>query len=421
MKLLVIGGGGREHAICRKLLASPLVSDVYCAPGNPGMKQDGIQLVGIDQENHQGLIGFAKAKEIAWTFVGPEQPLVAGIVDEFQEAGLTIFGPTRKAAQIEGSKEFAKELMNKYHIPTAAYQVFDDFTEAWQYVEEQGLPLVFKADGLAAGKGVIIPETMVEARLALEQLLVDRCFGDSSQKVVIEEFLVGEEFSLLAFVHEGKIYPLEIAQDHKRALVGDQGLNTGGMGAYCPVPQISKEYVTRSMEEVIEPTVAAMIVEDAPFSGVLYAGLIATATGPKVIEFNARMGDPEAQVLLEHLTSDLAAIITAILAGNEPVFAWDEKQIHLGVVLASKGYPDEYERGMALPTFRESPDLTVYYSGVKHNERDELVADGGRVLMVVTKGQTIQEAQITICQELAKYDLSQYHYREDIGYRGIEG
>ena len=420
MKLLVIGSGGREHAISKKLLASPLVSTVYCAPGNPGMGLDQINCVNISEDNHQALADFALDQEISWTFVGPEQPLVDGLVDSFALAGLQVFGPSQKAAQIEGSKEFAKSLMAKYQIPTADYQAFTEFEPAWQYVRDQGLPLVLKADGLAAGKGVIIPETLPEAKLALESMLVTKQFGDSGQRVVIEEFLVGEEFSLLAFVHGGKMYPLEIAQDHKRALAGDKGLNTGGMGAYAPVPQVSKETVATAITSILEPTVAALTAENCDFSGVLYAGLIATATGPQVIEFNARMGDPETQVLLEHLTSDLAENITDIFLGKEPRITWDQENYHLGVVLASGGYPEAYDRGMEIPKFKLATNVSVYYSGVTANQEGQLVAAGGRVLMLVSKGKDLKTAQRNIYQELKKHDLKEYYYREDIGYRGIE-
>lgn len=417
MKLLVIGSGGREHAISKKLLASPLVSDVYCAPGNPGMSHDGIQLVGIGQRDHSGLIDFATTHQIDWIFVGPEQPLVAGIVDDFEKAGLRVFGPNKACAQIEGSKEFAKELMVRHKIPTGDYQVFDQLAEAVAYVEMKGMPLVLKADGLAEGKGVIIPETVEEAILALGELLGGR-FGDSSKRVVIEEFLVGEEFSLLAFVHQGRIYPLEIAQDHKRVFEGDTGLNTGGMGAYCPVPQIAAEMVETAIEKILAPTIAGLKADGYDYTGVLYAGLIATQDGPKVIEFNARMGDPETQVLLEHMTSDLAEVITAILANQEVAITWDNAHVHLGVMVAAKGYPESYSKGVALPDLRESRQA-VYYSGVDQVD-GKLVSAGGRVFIMVGKGRTISEAQTAIYQVLDRLNLDEFHYRKDIGFKGIK-
>lgn len=417
MKLLVIGSGGREHAISKKLLASPLVSEVYCAPGNPGMSQDGIQLVEIEQSDHSGLIAFAKDQGIDWSFIGPEQPLVAGIVDQFQDAGLIVFGPNKACAQIEGSKEFAKELMVRYAIPTADYRVFDEIEAAITYVEMKGMPLVLKADGLAEGKGVIIPETVEEARQALQELLVEGRFGESSRRVVIEDFLVGEEFSLLAFVHQGKVFPLDIAQDHKRVFEGDTGLNTGGMGAYCPVPQISSAIVATAVETIVKPTIAGLKADGYDYTGVLYAGLIATTEGPKVIEFNARMGDPETQVLLEHMTSDLAEVITAILANQEATITWDETHVHLGVMVAAKGYPETYSKGLALPDLSHCQGA-VYYSGVAEAE-GKLVSAGGRVFIMVGKGKTIAEAQAFIYKDLAQLDLTEYHYRKDIGFKGI--
>ncbi|MBP1043531.1 phosphoribosylamine--glycine ligase [Vagococcus sp. BWB3-3] len=416
MKLLVIGSGGREHAISKKLLASPLVDAVYCAPGNPGMSQDGIQLVNLQQSDHGGLIDFAKEQQIAWTFVGPEQPLVAGIADDFERAGLTVFGPNQACAQIEGSKEFAKDLMIRHEIPTADYQVFDKVAEAVAYMEMKGMPLVLKADGLAEGKGVIIPETVEEAIVALQELLGGR-FGESSKRVVIEDFLVGEEFSLLAFVHQGKIYPLEIAQDHKRVFEGDLGLNTGGMGAYCPVPQIAPQVVEVAIEQIVRPTIAGLKADGYDYTGVLYAGLIATQEGPKVIEFNARMGDPETQVLLEHMTSDLAEVITAILANRETTISWDEEQVHLGVMVAAKGYPELYPKGLVLPDLSKCQQA-VYYSGVDLVD-GELVSAGGRVFIMVGKGKTIVEAQQALYQELEQLPLKEYHYRKDIGFKGI--
>lgn len=417
MKLLVIGSGGREHAISKKLLASPLVSDVYCAPGNPGMSHDGIQLVGIEQRDHSGLIDFAMTQQIDWTFVGPEQPLVAGIVDDFEKAGLRVFGPNKACAQIEGSKEFAKELMVRHKIPTGDYQVFDQLAEAVAYVEMKGMPLVLKADGLAEGKGVIIPETVEEAILALGELLGGR-FGDSSKRVVIEEFIVGEEFSLLAFVHQGRIYPLEIAQDHKRVFEGDTGLNTGGMGAYCPVPQIAAEMIETAIEKILRPTIAGLKADGYDYTGVLYAGLIATQDGPKVIEFNARMGDPETQVLLEHMTSDLAEVITGILGNQEVTITWDNAHVHLGVMVAAKGYPESYSKGVALPDLRESRQA-VYYSGVDQVD-GKLVSAGGRVFIMVGKGRTISEAQTAIYQALNQLNLDEFHYRKDIGFKGLK-
>lgn len=418
MKLLVVGSGGREHAISKKLLASPLVSDVFCLPGNPGMTRDGITCVAGSLSDHLEIVNFAKEKEVAWTFIGPEEPLVNGLVDAFQEAGLQVFGPNKKAAQIEGSKEFAKKLMVNYGIPTAAYQSFTDYDSALAYVVIQGLPLVIKADGLAAGKGVVIPETLAEAKTALKEMLLDNCFADNEPKVVIEEFLVGEEFSLLSFVHQGQVYPLEIAQDHKRVFDGDEGPNTGGMGAYSPVPQISQRVISQSIQEVVFPTVAALAAEGCHFSGVLYAGLINTAQGPKVIEFNARMGDPETQVLLSQLASDLASDITQLLAGESPEFVWHNDQISLGVMVAANGYPGDYQRGLSLPDFTQvATDVEIFFSGVAENDGGQLVSDGGRVFILVSRGETVSVAQEKAYRALADLELRDFHYRKDIGFK----
>ncbi|MEG1503055.1 MAG: phosphoribosylamine--glycine ligase [Enterococcus sp.] len=411
MKLLVIGSGGREHAIAKKMLDSPKVTKVYCAKGNPGMEKDGIQLVDIPENNHSALITFAKTNEIAWTFVGPEIPLLNGIVDAFQAAGLKIFGPNKAAAMIEGSKEFAKKIMAQNNIPTAGYRTFSDFEQASKYVKEVGAPIVIKADGLAAGKGVVVAKSETEALQALKDMLTDHRFGTSGNKVVIEEFLVGEEFSLLAFVKNEKVYPMVIAQDHKRAYDGDRGPNTGGMGAYSPVPQISEAIVEQAIEEVLKPAAKGMMANKTPFTGILYAGLIVTDTGPKVIEFNARFGDPETQVVLPRLTSDLVQVIEDLFNGCEPELTWS-KGAAVGVVLAADGYPNEHKKGMVLPDFTKETKL--YYAGVSSN-KNQLIASGGRVLSVVAEADSLAEAQLKVYQSLTEVDTTDYFYREDIG------
>ncbi|WP_291291321.1 phosphoribosylamine--glycine ligase [Enterococcus sp.] len=416
MKLLVIGSGGREHAIAKKLLADPTVDAVYCAQGNPGMVADGIQLVAIPETDHQGLIAFAKETAIDWTFVGPEVPLLNGIVDDFQAAGLKIFGPNKAAAMIEGSKEFAKELMKKYQIPTAEYRSFVDSEKAKAYIREKGAPIVIKADGLAAGKGVVVAETLDQGLAAVEAMLEEQKFGQSGAKVVIEDFLEGEEFSLLAFVHEEQVYPMVIAQDHKRAFDGDKGPNTGGMGTYSPVPQIPQSMVDQAIETVLLPTAKGMIDQGTPFTGILYAGLIATAEGPKVIEFNARFGDPETQVVLSRLTSGLGQIIDALLNGSQPEITWDP-QYSVGVVVAAEGYPDAYQKGMAIP--REAADaVQLFYAGVAENE-GELVAAGGRVFLAEARGDSLEEAQQNVYHALEKMPLEKLFYRRDIGAKGL--
>lgn len=417
LKLLVIGSGGREHTIAKKLKSDPGVTAVFCAPGNPGMKKDGIEVVAVAESDHQGLIAFAKAQGIDWTFVGPEAPLAAGLVDDFEAAGLKAFGPSKKAAQIEGSKDFAKQLMLKNQIPTAKHQTFTDFAKAKAYVEAQGAPIVIKADGLAAGKGVVVAETVAEAVAALSDMLEGNKFGASGARVVVEEFLAGEEFSLLAFVRNEKVYPMVISQDHKRAYDGDKGPNTGGMGAYSPVPQIPAEMVARAVTEILEPAALGMIKNGTPFTGILYAGLIATDEGAKVIEFNARFGDPETQVVVPRLTSSLVAIITALLADEEPVLTWSE-QATFGVVVAAEGYPGTYAKGMVLPEIT-SPDVSVYYAGVAEKD-GQLVASGGRIFLVEAKGDTLADAREKVYGALDGVDLSQMFYRKDIGAKALK-
>lgn len=418
-KLLVIGSGGREHEIARKLLESPTVTTVYCAPGNPGMTRDGIELVSISETDHTSLIQFAKDQEIAWTFVGPEVPLLNGLVDDFEAAGLRAFGPRKDAALIEGSKDFAKQLMNNYQIPTAAHETFHDFKAAKAYVEAQGAPIVIKADGLAAGKGVVVAETVAEAVAALSDMLEANRFGASGACVVVEEFLAGEEFSLLAFVDQERVYPMIIAQDHKRAFDQDRGPNTGGMGAYAPVPQIPQEMVTTAIETILKPAAAGLVSEGRPFTGILYAGLIATETGPKVIEFNARFGDPETQVVLPRLTSDFAAIIDALLTGKEPEITWQTAGVTLGVVVAADGYPGEYAKGQPLPDFSELKDLTVTYAGVAE-KNGQLVTNGGRVYLIQGSAPTVAEAQHKIYSYLETLDTTGTFYRKDIGSKAIQ-
>lgn len=418
LKILVIGSGGREHVIAQKLQQSPTVERVYCAKGNPGMKQDGIHLVDISEDAHAELIQFVKETAIDWTFVGPEVPLLNGIVDDFEAAGLKIFGPRKAAAMIEGSKDFAKQLMNRYAIPTAGHQTFFDFQEAKEYVEKKGAPIVIKADGLAAGKGVIVAETVQQAVEALEDMLEGNRFGASGAKVVVEDFLAGEEFSLLAFVRGTEVYPMTVAQDHKRAYDNDLGPNTGGMGAYSPVPQISQEMINESIEKVLLPAAEGMVEDGCSFTGILYAGLIATEDGPKVIEFNARFGDPETQVVLQRLTSDLAVIITDLLNGKKPLIEWKQAGFSLGVVVAADGYPDDYEKGVELPDFTTLDDQRVYYAGVAE-QAGKLVAAGGRIYLVEAEGTTLLEAQKKVYDLLASKDTTGTFYRKDIGSKAM--
>ena len=415
MKLLVVGSGGREHAIAKKLLESRDVEQVFVAPGNDGMTLDGLDLVDIGISEHSKLIEFAKENDVAWSFIGPDDALAAGIVDDFNQAGLKAFGPSRLAAELEWSKDFAKEIMVKYGVPTAAYGTFSDFEEAKAYIEKQGAPIVVKADGLALGKGVVVAETVEQAVEAAHDMLLDNKFGDSGARVVIEEFLDGEEFSLFAFVNGDKFYILPTAQDHKRAYDGDKGPNTGGMGAYAPVPHLPKSVVDQSVETIIKPVLKGMIAEARPYLGVLYAGLILTADGPKVIEFNSRFGDPETQIILPRLTSDFAQNITDILDKKEPAITWLDEGVTLGVVVASEGYPLDYEKGLPLPD-KTDGDIITYYAGAKFAENSRaLLSNGGRVYMLVTTADTVSAAQEKIYDQLKKQDTTGLFYRTDIG------
>lgn len=420
MKLLVVGSGGREHAIAKKLLESEQVKQVFVAPGNDGMTLDGIELVNIGISEHSALINFAKKNDITWTFVGPDDALAAGIVDDFEQAGLKAFGPSHLAAELEWSKDFAKQIMVKYGIPTAAFGTFSNFEEAKAYIEEQGAPIVVKADGLALGKGVVVAETVEQAVEAAREMLLDNKFGDSGARVVIEEFLAGEEFSLFALVNGDQFYILPTAQDHKRAFDGDQGPNTGGMGAYAPVPHLPQSVVDTAVDTIIKPILEGMIAEGRSYLGVLYAGLILTDQGPKVIEFNARFGDPETQIILPRLTSDFAQNIDDILHKRPTQLTWLESGVTLGIVVASNGYPLDYEKGVELPAKTEG-DITTYYAGARFAENSRaLLSNGGRVYMLVTTADTVQEAQEKIYSELKSQDTTGLFYRTDIGSKAVK-
>ena len=420
MKLFVVGSGGREHAIAKKLLESPQVEQVFVAPGNDGMTLDGLDLVDIAISEHSKLIDFAKENDIAWTFIGPDDALATGIVDDFNAAGLKAFGPTKNAAELEWSKDFAKEIMVKYGVPTAAYATFSDFEQAKAYIEEQGAPIVVKADGLALGKGVVVAETVDQAVDAVREMLLDNKFGDSGARVVIEEFLDGEEFSLFAFVNGDTFYIMPTAQDHKRAYDGDKGPNTGGMGAYAPVPHLSDALINQSIETIVKPVLKGMIAEGRPYLGILYAGLIVTTEGPKVIEFNARFGDPETQIILPRLTSDLAQNISDILDQKPTQVTWTDQGVTLGVVVASKGYPLDYEKGVVLPEKTED-DIITYYAGAKFDEKGRaLLSNGGRVYMLVTTADSVKEAQEKIYAQLKNQETEGLFYRNDIGSKAIK-
>ncbi|MFJ5717320.1 phosphoribosylamine--glycine ligase [Neobacillus sp. NPDC093127] len=420
MNILIIGRGGREHVICQKVSESSLVEKVFVAPGNDGMT-DVAELVPIEESQHKLLIQFAQDQAVGLTIIGPEVPLLEGLADKFEAAGLKVFGPRKAAAEIEGSKSFAKEIMKKYQIPTGDYAVFTSYEEARKYVEEKGAPIVIKADGLAAGKGVTVALTKEEALESLEEMLIEAKFGGASSRVVIEEFLSGEEFSLMAFVNGEIVVPLEIAQDHKRAYDGDLGPNTGGMGAYSPVPQIGAVTVQTAIDTVLKPAAKAMVQENRSFCGILYAGLIDTADGPKVIEFNARFGDPETQVVLPRLKSDLVQVILELLDGKHPELIWDD-QMMVGVVVAAKGYPEVYQKGAVLSGLADINNVKVvtFHAGTVKNELGEFVTAGGRVLLVGAKAESLVEAQERVYRELGKLTCDEVFYRKDIGIKAIQ-
>lgn len=417
MKVLVVGYGGREHALAWKFAQSKNVEQVYVAPGNEGM-MDVAQIIPIKETDFEGLIAFAKKHTIALTFVGPEVPLSLGIVDAFEKEGLPIFGPRKNAALIEGSKTFAKELMKKYQIPTADYEAFSDYEAAQAYLEKVGAPIVIKADGLAAGKGVVVAPTLEIAQTALREMMCDEKFGKTGTKVVIEEFLEGEEFSFMALVHDELILPLTLSQDHKRACDGDKGPNTGGMGAYSDLPQISKVTTDTAMSEILIPTIAAMKDQNRSFTGVLYAGLILTDKGPKVIEFNARFGDPETQVILPRLENDLAQVILDLLNKKTTPLKWSTDQV-LGIVLAATGYPDAPQKGSVINGLDELDSETlVFHSGTK-KQNEQWLTNGGRVLFLARKEKTLKEAQTKVYAEAKKIQSDGLFYRHDIGWRAL--
>ncbi|WP_337019516.1 phosphoribosylamine--glycine ligase [Oceanobacillus massiliensis] len=413
MNVLVVGRGGREHSLVMKLSESKQVTNLYAAPGNGGMQQQAA-CIDIDEMDIEGLVVFAKEKSIDLTVIGPENPLNAGIANRFKEEGLPVFAPTKEAAILEGSKSFAKEFMQQYDIPTASYAVFSDAQQAKAYIEEKGAPIVIKADGLAAGKGVIVALTKAEALQAVDDMLVSKAFSGAGSTIVIEEFLEGREFSLMAFVHENQVFPMVTARDHKRAFDHDKGPNTGGMGAFAPVPDVTEEDLQFSMEHILKPTADGMLKEGRPFTGILYAGLIMTAEGPKVIEFNTRFGDPETQVILPLLKNDLVQVFTDVLNGKNPQLEWEDQSC-AGVVLAAEGYPGSYNKGIPIPAFNKTESTFIVHAGTKL-DGTSLLSDGGRVLLAGAKGNTLKQATDTIYQLLKNTkDQSGFFYRNDIG------
>ena len=408
MKVLVVGGGGREHAIVYALSKSKKVTEIYAAPGNAGIAKLAV-CVNIKDTDIENIVNFAKDEQIDLVVVGPEASLALGIIDELQKAGIKAFGPFKGAAQIESSKNFAKDLMSKYNIPTARYEVFEDYNDAISYVEVAPFPTVIKYDGLAAGKGVVIANNFEEAKAALKDMLLDDKFGHG--KVVIEEYLEGPEFSFMCFVDGTNVYPLQLAQDHKRAYDNDMGPNTGGMGAYTPLPFITEDDYNQALNEIMIPTAKALVNEEIPFKGVLYGGLMKTKKGIKVIEFNCRFGDPETEVVLPKLTSDIYDAFMAIVDGKEPVLTWDDKY-YIGVVLASKGYPGDYKKGFII---ENADDDHIFHMGTKVDEKGNLVTNGGRVLFAVANGNTLEEANKKANQLVDGIKCENLFHRTDIG------
>jgi phosphoribosylamine--glycine ligase len=424
MKVLVIGGGGREHALAWKIARSPRVEVVYVAPGNAGTAMEkGLENIDISAEDIAALFCFAKDHQIDLTVVGPEAPLVEGIVDTFRDGNLKIFGPTRGAAQLEGSKAFTKDFLARHNIPTARYGVFTEISEAMDFIHDHGAPIVVKADGLAAGKGVILAQTIEEAQAAVRDMLAGNAFGEAGHRVVIEEFLKGEEASFICMVDGSNILPMATSQDHKARDEGDTGPNTGGMGAYSPAPVVTTEIEARVMREVIEPTVACMATEGHPYTGFLYAGLMIEADGtPRVLEYNCRFGDPETQPIMARLKSDLVELIEAAIEGrlDQVKVDWDSRAA-LGVVLAAKGYPDSYPKGdviSGLDTDDDGKTCKIFHAGTRI-ENDQVVTDGGRVLCAVGLGETVTEAQQTAYKLVDKINWQGMGYRRDIGHRAI--
>lgn len=421
MRVLVIGRGGREHAICWALQKSPKLSKLYCAPGNGGIAAVA-ECVEIAESQFDELAQFALKQEIDLVVVGPDDPLAAGIVDHLESKGLNVFGPRKNAAEIEGSKVFMKQLLKKYAIPTAAYESFDNHADALAYVRQQGAPIVIKADGLAAGKGVVVAQTLEEAEKALADIMLDRVFGASGSRVVVEEFMSGQEMSLLAFVDGEVVRPMVPAQDHKPVFDNDRGPNTGGMGTYSPLPHIPQSIVDEAIEKIVKPTAEAMVKEGRPFRGVLFAGLMLTPQGPKTVEFNARFGDPETQVVLTRLKSDLLDIFVAAVEGklDQVPIEWSDEAA-VCVILASPGYPASYPKGLPISGLNPAAtaDAIVFHAGTAATVDGSIVTAGGRVLGVVGLGNSIADAREKAYAEVNNIHFEGKHYRTDIAKKAL--
>ena len=417
MKVLIVGSGGREHAIAWSVAKSPKVDKIYCAPGNAGIAEFA-ECVDIAAMEFDKLVAFAKENAIDLTIIGMDDPLVGGIVDAFEAEGLRVFGPRKNAAIIEGSKAFSKDLMKKYNIPTAAYENFTDPEEAIKYLETAKMPIVLKADGLALGKGVLICDTLEEAKEGVKTLMLDKQFGDAGNEIVIEEFMTGREVSVLAFCDGKTIKCMTSAQDHKRAKDGDQGLNTGGMGTFSPSPFYNDEVEAFCEKYVYQPTIDAMAAEGRPFTGILFTGLMITEDGPKVLEYNARFGDPEAQVVLPRMKNDIIDVMEACIDGRLSDIELEfEDNAAVCVVLASDGYPEKYDKGFeikGLDTFKDKDGYYVFHAGTKF-DNDKIVTNGGRVLGVVAKGENLKAARANAYKATEWIDFENKYKRNDIG------
>ncbi|MFT4577680.1 MAG: phosphoribosylamine--glycine ligase [Nitrospinales bacterium] len=419
MQVLVIGGGGREHALVWKIKQSPRVEKIFCAPGNAGTAEIA-ENIPIAADDIKGLLEFALEKGIGLTVVGPEQPLVKGIVDQFEEKGLRIFGPNARAAELEGSKSFSKDIMKKYGLPTAEYKTFNSADSAAKYIENKNCPLVVKADGLAAGKGVLLCQTVDEALAAVDSIMGKRSFGEAGDQIVVEEFLEGEEVSVLAFSDGQTVLLMDSAQDHKAAYDGDKGPNTGGMGAYSPAPIFTETMRQKVRDKIMLPMVRAMQQEGRPYKGILYAGLMLTKTGPQILEFNARFGDPETQPLLVRMDSDIIPIFEACIDGtlDECPLQW-KSESSVCVVMAAKGYPDSYEKGKSISGLKDAnalPGVVVFHAGTKEQD-GEVLTQGGRVLGVTAIGEDTATAISRAYNAIEKIEWDGIHYRKDIGHR----
>jgi len=423
LRVLVIGRGGREHAIVWALKKSPKIKELYCAPGNGGIARLA-ECVPIEEKQFEEISRFAIDHSIDLVVVGPDDPLSEGIVDYLEERGVVVYGPRKNAAIIEGSKVFTKQLLRKYNIPTAAYESFDRYEDALAYVRQQGAPIVIKADGLAAGKGVIVAQTLEEAEQALKEIMQDKVFGAAGSSVVVEEFLQGQEMSLLSFVDGTTVRPMVPSQDHKPVFDNDQGPNTGGMGTYSPVPHIPESIVQQAIDTIVKPTAEAMVAEGRPFKGVLYAGLMLTEQGPKTIEFNARFGDPETQVILPRLETDLLDIFLATLSGRlgDLDIQWNDEAA-VCVILASEGYPGSYPKGLPIEGLDEldAEGALVFHAGTAVTSEGVTVTNGGRVLGVVGRGKGIAEARERAYADAARISFQGKHSRSDIAMKALRG